>query len=117
MVYAKISKTVITVCCLIFSLVSIPIVSLASGGFSPSMGAKKSEGFNRGKAILYGKAGIPGCGSCHKKWKRGDVKKFLPRLEGLLSAGGGHKPSLRHNYTADEISAIQEYLKTRYRVR
>lgn len=110
--YFKWYTTLVAVCTL-----SCSSVLLASGGFSPSMGGKKSEGFNRGKAIVYGKAGIPGCRSCHESWKRGDVKKFMPQLDAILSDSSAHEPPLGHSYSADEKSAITEYLKTRYRIR
>lgn len=100
---------------LLAGLFLLPNLGLASGGFSPSMGAKNSESFNQGKAIINGKAGIPGCKSCHAKWSRSEVKKFLPNIDEILS--GGHLPALEHSYTEAERKAIHDFLKARYRVR
>jgi len=91
----------------------------ASGSFSPpGGGGPGSAEFNKGKAIVSGRAGAGdiGCKQCHK-FKRKALKRMKKRISRLVVDCNAHDPCMASVLDPSQLAALDVYFAKRYRLK
>jgi len=89
---------------------------IASGAFSPFSGGYGSEQFNKGKAIYSGRAGNKACTTCHKSFRRSDLRKLEQSAAEYVSNCELHTPCYKHLNTDQQLS-LNAYFNRRYHLK